>query len=226
MPDGFIYIDEVDNSIIVNLKYFSNENFVGEIIPHYKTNRAIMTKEAAIALSKAQKKFLERGFSIVIYDAYRPTSSVKFFCEWMKEQNNTKRKKYHYPYIEKKIDMENIYIDSVSGHSRGSTIDMSVIDLNKNLLKESIYEERKFNGKIYPFNNDNTIDCGTSFDLMDPASWADDNYFDFTEEQKKNRKFIRDIMESEGFKVLKEEWWHFTLINEPFPDAFFDFEIE
>ena len=105
-------------------------------------------------------------------------------------------------------------------------IDLTIIDLKKNLLIESNYEERIFNGKIYPYNNDNTIDCGTSFDLMDPASWADNNTYDFTEEQKNNRELIRNIMESEGFKVLKEEWWHFTLINEPFPDTYFDFEIE
>ena len=120
-----------------------------------------MTKEAAMALKKAQKKFLERGYSIVIYDAYRPKSSVKYFVEWMNAQSNIIRKKYHYPHIEKKSDMKNVYIASISGHSRGSTIDLSVIDLNKKLLKESVYEERKFNGKIYPFNNDNTIDCGT-----------------------------------------------------------------
>ena len=185
-----------------------------------------MTKEAALALSKAQKKFLEKGYSIVIYDAYRPASSVKYFGEWMKEQNNMIRKKYHYPYINKKIDMKDVYINSISGHSRGSTIDMSVIDINKKLLKESIYEERLFNGKIYPYNNDNTIDCGTSFDLMDPASWSDNNPLDFTEEQKNNRHFIRSIMESEGFQVLKEEWWHFTLKNEPYPNEYFDFDIE
>ena len=103
---------------------------------------------------------------------------------------------------------------------------MTVIDINKKLLKESIYEERIFNGKVYPFNNDNTIDCGTSFDLMDPASWSDNNTFDFTEEQKSNRQFIRSIMESEGFQVLKDEWWHFTLKNEPYPNEYFDFEIE
>ena len=226
LHEGFVYIDEIDNSIIVNLKYFTKDNFIGEKIPHYKVNRGIMTKEAAIALSKAQKKFLEKGYSIVIYDAYRPSSSVKYFSEWMKEQNNTKRKKFHYPYIEKKSDMANVYINEISGHSRGSTIDMTIIDLKKTLLKESIYEERIFNGKIYPYNNDNTIDCGTSFDLMDPASWSDNNIFNFTEEQKKNRKFIKDIMESEGFKILKEEWWHFTLKNEPFPNDYFDFEIE
>ena len=208
------------------MKYFTKENFIGDIVPHYKVNRAIMTKEAALALSKAQKKFLEKGYSIVIYDAYRPSSSVKYFVEWMIEPNNMKRKKYHYPYIEKKIDMKDIYINSISGHSRGSTIDLTIIDLKKNLLIESNYEERIFNGKIYPYNNDNTIDCGTSFDLMDPASWADNNTYDFTEEQKNNRELIRNIMESEGFKVLKEEWWHFTLINEPFPDTYFEFEIE
>ena len=208
------------------MKYFSKDNFIGDIVPHYKANRGIMTKEAAIALSKAQKKFLEKGYSIVIYDAYRPSSSVQYFVEWMNDKNNTKRKKFNYPYIEKKIDMKDIYINSVSGHSRGSTIDLSIIDKNKILLKESIYEERTFNGKIYPFNNDNTIDCGTSFDLMDPASWSFNNKYDFTEEQKNNRKFIRDIMESEGFKVLDEEWWHFTLKNEPYPDQYFDFEIQ
>ena len=208
------------------MKYFSKDNFTGDIVPHYKANRGIMTKEAAIALSKAQKKFLEKGYSIVIYDAYRPSSSVQYFVEWMNDKNNTKRKKFNYPYIEKKIDMKDIYINSVSGHSRGSTIDLSIIDINKILLKESIYEERTFNGKIYPFNNDNTIDCGTSFDLMDPASWSFNNKYDFTEEQKNNRKFIRDIMESEGFKVLDEEWWHFTLKNEPYPVQYFDFEIQ
>ena len=208
------------------MKYFSKDNFTGDIVPHYKANRGIMTKEAAIALSKAQKKFLEKGYSIVIYDAYRPSSSVQYFVEWMNDKNNTKRKKFNYPYIEKKIDMKDIYINSVSGHSRGSTIDLSIIDKNKILLKDSIYEERTFNGKIFPFNNDNTIDCGTSFDLMDPASWSFNNKYDFTEEQKNNRKFIRDIMESEGFKVLDEEWWHFTLKNEPYPDQYFDFEIQ
>ena len=210
----------------MNLKYFSKDNFTGDIVPHYKTNRGIMTKEAALALSKAQKKFLEKGYSIVIYDAYRPSSSVKYFVDWMKDKDNIKRKKYHYPYINEKIDMKDVYINSISGHSRGSTIDMTIIDLNKKLLKESNYEERIFNGKIYPYNNDNTIDCGTSFDLMDPASWSENNIIDFSEEQKNNRMLIKDIMESEGFTVLKEEWWHFTLINEPFPDDYFDFEIE
>ena len=122
--------------------------------------------------------------------------------------------------------MKDVYIGSRSGHSHGSTVDLSIIKINKELLTESVYEERIFNGTIYPFNNDNTIDCGTSFDLMDPASWADNNTFDFTEEQKNNRKLIRDVMESVNFIILSEEWWHFTLKNEPYPKTYFDFEIE
>ena len=87
----------------MNLKYFTKENFTADIVPHYKVNRAIMTKEAAIALSKAQKKFLEKGYSIVIYDAYRPSSSVKSFVKWMKDENNTKRKKYHTHILKKRM---------------------------------------------------------------------------------------------------------------------------
>ena len=226
LPKGFVYITDINPSIIVNLKYFTTDNFIGRRVPHYKANRGIMTKEAAIALSKAQKKFLARGYSIVVYDSYRPDSSVKYFVEWMNDSNDTIRKKYHYPNINEKKDMMDIYIASRSGHSHGSTVDMTIIELGKKLLTESEYEERIFNGTIYPFKNDNTIDCGTSYDLMDPASWADNNTFNFTEEQKNNRKLIRDVMESVGFKILPEEWWHFTLENQPYPDEYFDFEIE
>ena len=226
LPKEFVYINDIDKSIKVNLKYYGSDNFLGRRVPHYKANKGIMTREAAIALSKAQKKFLSKGYSIVVYDAYRPDSSVKYFVEWMLDTKDMIRKKYHYPYIKEKKDMMDIYISSRSGHSRGSTVDLSIIEINKELLVESIYEERQFNGTIYPFNNDNTIDCGTSFDLMDPSSWADNNTIAFTEEQKKNRQFIREVMESVGFIILPEEWWHFTLSNEPYSDTYFDFEIE
>ena len=226
LPKEFVYINDIDKSIKVNLKYYGSDNFLGRRVPHYKANKGIMTREAAIALSKAQKKFLSKGYSIVVYDAYRPDSSVKYFVEWMLDTKDMIRKKYHYPYIKEKKDMMDIYISSRSGHSRGSTVDLSIIEINKELLVESIYEERQFNGTIYPFNNDNTIDCGTSFDLMDPASWADNNTIAFTEEQKKNRQFIREVMESVGFIIIPEEWWHFTLSNEPYSETYFDFEIE
>ena len=226
LPNGFVYIEDIDNSIRVNLKYYTKDNFIGRRVPHYRANKGIMTKDAAIALSKAQKKFLAKGYSIVIYDAYRPASSVKYFTEWMEDESDNIRKKYHYPYVGLKNDMKDIYIASKSGHSRGSTVDMTIIKLDNKLLTESVYEERIFNGKVYPFNDDNTIDCGTSYDLMDPASWSDNNPIDFTDEQKNNRELIKTIMESSGFKVLPEEWWHFSLVEETFPDTYFDFDIQ
>jgi D-alanyl-D-alanine dipeptidase len=226
IPKQFVYIRDIDPTIKVDLKYYGEDNFIGRRVPHYKANKAIMTKEAAKALSKAQKIFLSKGYSIVVYDSYRPASSVKYFVEWMRDVNDTIRKKYHYPYVETKTDMEDKYIASRSGHSRGSTVDMSIIKVDKKLLTESVYEERVFNGKVYPFNNDNTIDCGTSYDLMDPASWADNNYMNFTDQQISNRNFIRKVMENSGFQILPEEWWHFTLKNEPYPDTYFDFDIQ
>ena len=226
IPKQFVYIRDIDPTIKVNLKYYGEDNFIGRRVPHYKANIGIMTKEAAKALSKAQKTFLSKGYSIVVYDAYRPDSSVKYFVEWMNDVNDTIRKKYHYPYVETKADMVDVYIASRSGHSRGSTVDMSIIEVDKELLAKSVYEERIFNDKVYPFNNDNTIDCGTSFDLMDPASWADNNYMNFTDIQISNRNFIKKVMENSGFEVLPEEWWHFTLKDEPYPDTYFDFDIE
>ena len=226
IPKEFAYINDIDPTIKVNLKYYGKDNFIGRRVPHYKANIGIMTKEAAKALSKAQKQFLSKGYSIVVYDAYRPDSSVKYFVEWMNDVNDTIRKKYHYPYVETKADMVDVYIASRSGHSRGSTVDLSIIEVDKELLTKSVYEERIFNDKVYPFNNDNTIDCGTSFDLMDPASWADNNYMNFTDIQISNRNFIRKVMENSGFEVLPEEWWHFTLKNEPYPDTYFDFDIQ
>ena len=226
LPNGFVYIEDIDNSIRVNLKYYTKDNFIGRRVPHYRANKGIMTKDAAIALSKAQKKFLAKGYSIVIYDAYRPASSVKYFTEWMEDESDNIRKKYHYPYVGLKNDMKDIYIASKSGHSRGSTVDMTIIRTDKKLLTLSNYIERNFNGKIYPFNDDNTVDCGTSFDLMDPASWSDNAPIRLTSKQLYYRNFIRSIMESCGFKVLPEEWWHFTLKKETYPKTYFDFDIQ
>ena len=225
LPDGFVYIEDLDKSIKVNLKYFGTDNFVGRRVPHYKANKGIMTKKCADALIEAQKIFVSKGYSIVIYDAYRPESSVLYFVDWMHDANDKISKKTHYPYIDKKKDMEGVYIASRGGHSRGSTVDITLIELNKELLTESVYEERYFDGKLYPFNNDNTIDCGTSYDLMDPASWSN-NTINITEEQKNNRKLIKEVMEEVGFENLEEEWWDFTLINQPFPDIYYDFEVE
>lgn len=200
------------------------DNFIGDVIPGYKANKAIMTKQAAEALAKAQKKFKEQGYSILIYDTYRPQKAVTYFMDWIKNKPDEKRKQYHFPRVEKKNLIAEGYVAEHSGHSKGSTIDMTIIKEGEHFEKVAIPEKRTFNGVELPFLKDNSIDCGTSFDLMDIASHGENDYI--TGEYKKNRDYIKQVMESVGFKVLKEEWWHFTLNNEPYPSTYFDFDVE
>lgn len=221
LPEGFAYLDP---SITVNLKYFSKDNFIGEVIPSYKRNVGIMTKQAADALLKAQKKFNENGYSIVVYDAYRPQTAVDYFVKWMDDEKDTKRKAYHYPYVKDKRSMKGVYIAAKSGHSHGSTVDLTIIKNDKKLNRICNYEARTFGDKKYPFLHDNTVDCGTGFDLMDPISHPTSTLV--TQEQMDMRNYIAEVMRSCGFKVLPEEWWHFTLVDEPFPETYFDFPVE
>ncbi len=218
---SFTYLD---SSIRVNLKYFTTDNFLGEVVPSYLRNVGIMKKEAAEALLKAQKMFNKDGYEIVVYDAYRPQTAVDRFSDWMRnEPDNMKRKKYHYPYIKNKSDMAGIYIAEKSGHSHGYTVDMSIIEKGKNLLTYAIYTPRTFGGKVYPFLDDGTVDCGTSFDLMDPMSHPNNTLV--TKEQKAMRDYISSVMDKAGFDVLDTEWWHFTLRGQN-ETTFYDFPIE
>ena len=120
--------------------------------------------------------------------------------------------------------MAGLYIGTKSGHSRGSTVDMTLIKKGSGYMEKSQYQERYFNDELYPYLFDNSVDCGTSFDLMDPISHGNSSYV--SEEHKKMRNYIKSVMERCGFKALEEEWWHFTLKNEPFPDTYFDFPVE
>lgn len=232
IPEGFANVNDhsvltdtpAEHEIIVNLKYFSEDNFIGRMIPGYKKNVGIMTVEAVRALNEAQKKFNKLGYTIVLYDAYRPQEAVSYFVEWMSDESDTLRKKEHYPYIDKKSDMKDIYVASKSGHSRGSTIDMSIIEIGKELSKTTKYKPRPFNDKVYPYLKDGTVDCGTSFDLMDPMSHRNNTIV--SEDQFANRQLIEKIMVDCGFVPLPEEWWHFTLDNEPYKDKYFEFPVD
>ena len=225
IPEGFVNVSDIDPSIIVNLKYFTKDNFVGKKIIGYNANIAYLKNKTAHALAKVQKKFLSKGYSIVIYDAYRPNKSVQYFMEWVKNETDIERKDYHYPNVTK-TEMPELYISSRSQHSKGTTVDISIIKTNKQLDRNPNWVERYFNGQKYFYMNDNTIDCGTSFDLLDPASYSVNNTFNFTELQKFNRLFIKGIMESVGFEVLNEEWWHFRYKWEGEDETIYDFNIE
>ena len=224
LPDGFVYIHDVDPSIMVNLKYTTNDNFLGYPIPGYLANKSIMTKECAEALKKAQEIFISYGYSILIYDSYRPQRAVDEFLSWMTTSDDQSRKLQHYPRVDKKDLIEKGYVASKSGHSKGSTVDLTLVKLGTTISEYSTYEVRNFNGIELPFLDDGSVDMGTSFDLMDEASHGENNVV--FEEHNANRNFLKEVMEQVGFRVLPEEWWHFTLKDEPYPDTFFDFPVE
>ena len=200
LEDGFVYLNDIDDSIIVDLKYYSSENFTGRFVDGYLANKAILTNEAGIALSNAQKDFNKLGYSLILFDAYRPQSAVDFFVRWSTNLNDTLFKNLYYPDIKKSNLFKLGYIAYKSGHSRGSTIDVSLVDITTN--KE--------------------IDMGTIFDYFGIESHT--FYDNLTENQKANRLLLYEIMSNNGFQNYSKEWWHYTLKNEPF-QKYFDFLI-
>ena len=201
LEDGFVYLKDIDQSIIVDLKYYSPENFIGQFVDGYHSNNAILTNEAAIALSKVQDDLNKLGYSLILYDAYRPQSAVDFFIQWSTDINDTISKHIYYPNINKSELFELGYIAYKSGHSRGSTVDVSIVEINSN--KE--------------------LDMGTVFDYFGVESHI--FFDDISEKQKSNRLILYEIMSNNGFKNYSKEWWHFTLENEPF-QKYFDFLVK
>ena len=201
LEDGFVYLNDTDDSIIVDLKYYSTENFTGQFVEGYLSNNAILTKESALALSNAQDDFNKLGYSLILYDAYRPQRSVDFFVQWSKNPYDTINKRIYYPDIKKSELFDLGYIASKSGHSRGSTVDVSLVEISTNKV----------------------LDMGTIFDYFGIESHTFFN--DISEKQKSNRLILYEIMSNNGFKNYSKEWWHFTLKNEPY-QKYFDFLVK
>ena len=201
LEDGFVYLKDIDDSIIVDLKYYSNENFTGQYVEGYLSNNAILTKESALALSDAQDDFNKLGYSLILYDAYRPQRAVDFFVQWSNNSYDTINKRIYYPNINKSELFEFGYIAYKSGHSRGSTVDVSLIEISTNKL----------------------LDMGTIFDYFGIESHT--FFDDISEKQKSNRLILYEIMSNNGFKNYSKEWWHFTLKNEPY-QKYFDFLVK
>ena len=201
LEDGFVYLNDTDDSIIVDLKYYSTENFTGQFVEGYLSNNAILTKESALALSNAQDDFNKLGYSLILYDAYRPQRSVDFFVQWSKNPYDTINKRIYYPDTKKSELFELGYIASKSGHSRGSTVDVSLVEISTNKV----------------------LDMGTIFDYFGIESHTFFN--DISQKQKSNRLILYEIMSNNGFKNYSKEWWHFTLKNEPY-QKYFDFLVK
>ena len=197
----FVLLSEVIPDAILEIRYYSTYNFVGERITGYEEPLALLTREAAEALREVSDELIEKGYRLKIYDAYRPQCAVDHFVKWARDTSDTRMKPYFYPDLDKSVLFEQSYISSKSGHSRGSTVDLTLFDMSS--------------GK--------EVDMGGAFDYFGNRSHPD--YTGITSEQYANRMLLRETMVSHGFKPLASEWWHFTLKSEPYSNTYFTFPI-
>ena len=201
-PDSFLELQELIPSIHLELRYFSEDNFVGQILDGYHTNKVFMTREASTALSNVQDELAAFGMGLKVFDAYRPQRAVDHFVRWAQDLGDTKMKAVFYPSVAKQDLFSSGYIAQRSGHSRGSTIDLTIVDLQSG----------------------SELEMGTLWDFFDPSSWSSN--LDMPPQSRANRNLLNAVMTRHGFRALPEEWWHFTLENEPFPDTYFDFPVK
>lgn len=198
---GFVLLSDYVPGIIQEIRYFSTYNFVGERIDGYEEPISHLTKEAARALKDVANIANVQGYRLKIFDAYRPAKAVKHFVLWEIEDLDQKMKTFFYPDIDKHDLFKKGYIASQSSHSRGSTVDLTLVDMDT--------------GK--------ELDMGSPFDYFDEISHPD--YEDITEEQYHNRKILQKLMMDGGFEPIDTEWWHFTLKDEPYPETYFEFPV-
>ena len=201
-PDDFVYLLDLEPSIKIELRYFSNNNFIGKPIDGYHRSTIIVSKPTAIALQKVQNDLEKKGLGLKIFDAYRPQQAVNHFVRWAKVLNDTLMKQSYYPNVPKSELFKRGYIASKSGHSRGSTVDLTLIDLDTG----------------------NELNMGSPYDFFGVQSHP--FYKKITDKQRKNRMLLRRVMLKNGFKPYENEWWHFTLRDEPFPNQYFDFPVK
>ena len=204
------------------MSYASENNFIGQTITGYVSNRAILTSKAAHALSLVQQDLLKDGFSLVVYDAYRPQKAVNHFIAWSKDASQIEMKAHYYPHINKKDLFDLGYLAEKSAHSRGSTVDLSIIRVGDEELLLNSQERRFEDGRAFTYLSDGTLDMHSHFDLFDEGSWHDSPLVSC--EAVKNRGYLRAKMRAQGFNFYDKEWWHYELRDEPFPDTYFDFD--
>ena len=200
-PDGFVDAAAVVPGLVVDMRYAGDHNFVGRRIDGYETPRCILTREAAEALAGAQSELEKFGLGLEVYDCYRPARAVADFVRWAREPSQPGAKSEFYPDVEKSRLFEKGYIAEKSGHSRGSTVDLTLASL--------------------PDRTE--LPMGTSFDLFSERSHPDSP--DEPPQVRANRLLLSSVMRRHGFAPYPHEWWHFTLKDEPYPDTYFDFPV-
>ena len=201
LPEGFVHVRDLIPDVIEQMRYFGDENFVGTTVDGYLAPAAILTREAALALQKAADAAREKGYRLLIFDAYRPQSAVDHFLRWAADPYDVKTQAHYYPDIKNKEDiLKKGYVAAHSGHSRGSTVDLTLATPD---------------GQPLPM--------GTDFDWFGPR--AAHGASGLTRTERENRQLLRRLMEAAGFSAYSAEWWHYTLKHEPFPGTYFNFPV-
>lgn len=200
-PSGFVVLSEFVPDIIQEIRYYTTYNFIGDRIDGYEEPCALLSKEAARAVRSVSNEMFVRGYRLKVFDAYRPACAVKHFVLWGIEDQDIRMKPYFYPDVAKQELFTKGYIAKQSSHSRGSTIDLTLLDMST--------------GK--------EVDMGSPFDMFDEISHPD--HRGITDEQYENRMMLRQVMIRNGFCPIDCEWWHFTLKDEPYPDTYFEFPV-
>lgn len=205
LPKNFVHLKDFASSIQQDIRYFTHNNFIGNPLPGYEDSVCILTQPTAEALSKIQNELNNKNLGLKVFDGYRPQMTVDEFVRWSQDINDQKMKATYYPNVNKVDFFKLNYLAAKSGHTRGSTVDLTIIDLKT-------HQE---------------LDMGTHFDFMDELS----NPFNqsVTRKQYENRQLLGQAMAKYGFIPHNEkdtEWWHFTLQNEPFPNTYFNFPIK
>ena len=200
-PSDFVLLADYVPAVVQEIRYYSTYNFIGDRIDGYEEPCAILTRQAARALKVVSNEMNVMGYRLKIFDAYRPASAVKHFVLWGIEDTDIRMKPYFYPDLQKQELFMKGYVASKSSHSRGSTVDLTLLDMRT--------------GK--------ELDMGSPFDMFSEVSHPD--YTGITAEQYDNRMLLRNAMLRNGFDPIDCEWWHFTLKDEPFPDTYFEFPV-
>jgi D-alanyl-D-alanine dipeptidase len=223
LPEGFVYLNDIAPDIQERVRYNTVLNFTGGKVNGYNAYKIILTKQAADALKLIQEDLIKEGYSLVVYDGYRPQKAVDNFVNWSLNSQQT-MKQFFFPYVDKQKVFDLGYVAKKSGHSRGSTVDLTIIQKESISKIGFLPEKRLFTDeREFFYLNDYTVDMFSSFDLFDEASHHDTKLI--PEENLKRRNYLREKMKKFGFKEYQYEWWHFTLGNEPYPDTYFDFDI-
>ncbi len=207
---SFVLLTDVIPDILLEIRYYSTFNFIGDRIPGYEQPIAVLTRQAADSLKAVSDELRQQGYVLKIFDAYRPQCAVDFFMAWAKDTTDYRMKAYFYPELEKSVLVPQEYVAEKSSHTRGSTVDLTLFDMR--LQKDA--------------------DMGCTYDYFGLASHPDvlpgqeiGTYRPINEQQYANRMILRDAMLRHGFKPYDCEWWHFTLCDEPFPDTYFTFPL-